>query len=356
MTATQALDTRARPRAGPGRGLLIAVATLYPALLLGLSAAQLVSPRRTGVLALTQVFAPYLFLPLLALLPLVFLRRAALLRLALAACCVVAGVRFAPPLHRSPPAANPTAAQLTVLTWNVYLGNARLDEVRGFLRTKPADVVALQEVGDVDLLVRDADLARLYPHRLVPPRTTARPRDIIILSAYPIVAAIPLDNRADGQAPPPVFWARLDLGQGRRLTVVTAHPTAPDTSPRTCRRPPRPICFAPGRRDAQIAQVRATIAPFLQSGEPLLVVGDFNVTDREPTYRDLTAGLRDAHASAGRGFGHTWHPSFLPRWEPPLLRIDYLLSSPNVTPLATGVDCTPRGSDHCGVSGHFAVE
>jgi len=39
-----------------------------------------------------------------------------------------------------------------------------------------------------------------------------------------------------------------------------------------------------------------------------------------------------------------------------LLRIDYMFTSPNVTPLATSTDCTPRGSDHCIVHGEFEVK
>jgi hypothetical protein len=40
----------------------------------------------------------------------------------------------------------------------------------------------------------------------------------------------------------------------------------------------------------------------------------------------------------------------------PLLRIDYLFSSPNVTPLRMSVDCTPEGSDHCVVRGRFELK
>jgi exonuclease III len=39
-----------------------------------------------------------------------------------------------------------------------------------------------------------------------------------------------------------------------------------------------------------------------------------------------------------------------------VLRIDYMFSSPNVSPLATSVDCTPRGSDHCIVHGEFEIK
>jgi hypothetical protein len=37
-----------------------------------------------------------------------------------------------------------------------------------------------------------------------------------------------------------------------------------------------------------------------------------------------------------------------------LLRIDYLLASPEFVTLAASQDCRPRGSDHCVVSATFS--
>lgn len=360
--------TAVRERGGPGRApgaprppraarnwaAPRAVATLYLALLLALSLLHRLAPREAGVVALTQVFAPYLFLPLPALAPVLIAWRAALPRLLLLACCLVAGARFAPRPHPVPPSADPAAAQVTVLTWNLYIGNRRPDEVRRFLTTGPAEIVALQEVNEETLawLARDERLARLYPHRLLDPRPGTRPRQIVLLSVYPIVAASPRDARSAGPDAAPLVWARLDLGRGRRLVVATAHPVAPDTVLWTCE---RPLCYAPTLRDADLAGVRAAVTPFSGRGEPFLLAGDFNVTEREPAYRALTAGLQDAHARAGRWPGHTWRPHLLLDRALPLLRIDYLLSSAAVTPLGTAVDCTPRGSDHCSLHGRFAV-
>jgi exonuclease III len=38
-----------------------------------------------------------------------------------------------------------------------------------------------------------------------------------------------------------------------------------------------------------------------------------------------------------------------------LLRIDYLLSTPDLRPLHASADCTPRGSDHCIVRAEFEL-
>ena len=333
--------------------VVIGLALSYPLLLLALSLLQVVSPQRSGGFALTQVFAPYLFLSLLALVPLCFLPGAVALRLALVVCCLVGTVRFAPrPLWASAQG-RAAALPLTVMTWNVYAGNPQPDEVRRLLRTKPADIVALQEV-NWRWIVGDAALDRVYPYRS--PIAQSSRLATIVLSSYPIVAVSPRDVLRSGDDGAQALWVQLDLGRGRRLTVVSAHPSRPYLSVRHCA---RPLCFDPATRDTQIAQIRSLIAPFLERGDPLLLLGDFNVTEREPAYRELTAGLQDAHARVGAGPGHTWGPRtlhLLPGLELPLLRIDYLLSGPNVTPLGTTTDCSRRGSDHCILRGRYAVE
>jgi endonuclease/exonuclease/phosphatase family metal-dependent hydrolase len=147
-------------------------------------------------------------------------------------------------------------------------------------------------------------------------------------------------------------WARRDLGGGERLRVITAHPRPAAWG----RGPCLPgLCYDPSRRDAQLASIQALVAPWVAAGEGVLLLGDFNVSEREPGYRDLSAGLQDAYLTVGSGPGATWGPGNWAGRGWPLLRIDYLFSSANVTPLRTATDCTYRGSDHCIVRGTFAL-
>ena len=83
------------------------------------------------------------------------------------------------------------------------------------------------------------------------------------------------------------------------------------------------------------------------SGTPLVLLGDFNIVDREVGYGELSAGLTDAQHAVGLGPGLTWRPEEI-EWLPfGLLRIDYVFSANGLVPLTSGPDCTPRGSDHC---------
>ena len=65
---------------------------------------------------------------------------------------------------------------------------------------------------------------------------------------------------------------------------------------------------------------------------PLLVAGDFNVSDRQPKYRELRRELGDAFHDAGRGLGFSF-PSRTFQGFPELsiIRIDYILYDRSVT-------------------------
>src|SRR3712207_5574069 len=100
----------------------------YPLLLLALEVIHTLTPQRAGMVALTAIFAPYLYLPLVLLLPVVVRYRSGSLLLALVVCAVVFSVRFGPTLISLPPlrypAGGPAAAAptITALTWNLRAG------------------------------------------------------------------------------------------------------------------------------------------------------------------------------------------------------------------------------------------
>ncbi|MGA7731795.1 MAG: endonuclease/exonuclease/phosphatase family protein [Chloroflexia bacterium] len=337
-------------RRTPARRLVFAIASIYPLCLLALSAMHALQPRRTGLLGLSEVFAPYLFLPLLVLLPFAFMRGAALLRVMLVVCAVVYGVRFPPNLISASPAETPGAIQLSVMSWNVMVGDD-YDEVARVLSERPAAIVGLVEA-DWHRLANDPEVAKVYPYRWgVQAGGTVTGQ--ALLSVYPIIQQGIIDMPAEvWSGIPRAAWARLDVGLGRNVVVVVAHPPPA----RMCTRQTFPTnCYDTSTRDKQIAAINAFVQPYLQAWDAVLLMGDFNVTEREPAYNDLSAGLTDAHIAAGSGVGATWRPAQMMGQPFGLLRIDYIFSSLNLMPLTLDVDCTPHGSDHCIVLGTFEV-
>ena len=90
------------------------------------------------------------------------------------------------------------------------------------------------------------------------------------------------------------------------------------------------------RRRRQLAD----LLPRLDTGDGLVVVGDFNATPRWPVYRPLADQLGDGPVESGAA-APTWS------WHgvgPPLLRIDHALTR-GVTTLRSETHRIP-GSDH----------
>lgn len=319
----------------------------YPAFLVALIAFQVVAPQRDGPLALAQVFAPWLFLPLLMLLPHAVLLPTRRLLVALLAALLAFTVHLGPdfvPFGRSTP--DPAAVPVRVTSWNVLISNPPrqvTETVAGF----DADVVGLVEVTrrQAATLTVNAALRARYPTMLMHPEASRA-----LLSRYPVLAeGVRVDPT--GRPGTAVLWARLDLGGGRTLTAFVAHPLPALASPSA----DLPLSWRAAPRDAEIAFVRSLVDAEVAAGRRVLLMGDFNVTDREPGGRALVRGLQDAYEVAGWGGGLSWAPPAFRRRGIALVRIDRVIGGPGTVPTAFDTDCTLYGSDHCVLHATVAV-
>ena len=90
---------------------------------------------------------------------------------------------------------------------------------------------------------------------------------------------------------------------GRDTTLVNVHPTTPERPlVRRARYPSRPASI----RVVPSAVSGTALADLHQRQGPLLVVGDFNTSDRQPLYRELGRELRDTYREVGWGLGYTF--------------------------------------------------
>ena len=82
---------------------------------------------------------------------------------------------------------------------------------------------------------------------------------------------------------------------------------------------------------------------------PTLVGGDFNAPASDIVHRQLARDFVDAFATAGTGWGDTYHRRF------PILRIDHLYATRHFTPVRSRV-VTTRHSDHRMVVADFLMK
>lgn len=324
---------------------------LYGVIVVGIVIAQRIAMPRAGWLALSQVFAPYLFAPLLIGLPLVLLQRARLLRSTLVICSVVFMLAFVVPVRWAVPPATASTPTLKVMSWNVKRrpNETQTQRICAALATATADVVTLIEVNYDEVQCAPA-VSRRFPYRFSRGGTSG---EILLLSRYPLrELPVKIDHAAQRAH---ATIVDVQIGADQIVTVIGAHMPAPNTVVRRRSACQSAVCYDPSRRDAAIRQLHALATDLIRQGRAVILAGDFNLTEREPAYRDLVQGLTDAQRAAGGGVGHTWGvPSGLQTLLP-LLRIDYQFSSLDIQATRTTTDCTMRGSDHCILQTDFSI-
>jgi vancomycin resistance protein VanJ len=92
---------------------------------------------------------------------------------------------------------------------------------------------------------------------------------------------------------------------------------------------------------------------------PVILGGDFNMTDQTQTYRDISKVLKNAHWEAGSGFGFTF-PTSSRRIKrklrlPPLVRIDHLFFNQELLSYAAQTLDDSGGSDHLPIVSEFIL-
>ena len=235
--------------------------------------------------------------------------------------------------------------RLSVLTYNLGNGMADPRRIARFLERTDADLVGVQELAPAQADTLARDLARMYPHQaLVATGFSGKG----LLSRFPIL------SREELQLYPgrPDLRCVVDV-DGVRLQVLVVHPP-----------PPRLMgmryAFDP-LADSQLA----TLAELALQQSPSVLLGDFNMTPRNPVHAQFTsAGLVDAFAAAGVGRGWTLplrvgqtsrfrHGLHRVRLRP-VARVDYIWCTPGVHVEAAWLG-DDAGSDHLPVGARLVL-
>jgi len=185
------------------------------------------------------------------------------------------------------------------------------------------DIVVMQ---DSSPLMRGRDPERPGPMFGLP--EVKREAQYVIASRWPLVGCT--TARADS-AEAPLAFARCTVDRpGGAFEIVDVHLESPRTGLVAARQEGFDgIDLWQSNHAGRVAQARARAAVLRTSAHPLVLGGDLNAPDASATMQALFAiGLRDAFATAGRGWGHTYGHRMRPRFS--FLRIDHVLVSDDV--------------------------
>lgn len=250
------------------------------------------------------------------------------------------GARY---LRRSPSAQPASTADLTVMSFNTLAWQREGHDLVASILSADPDLVGLQEIGPRGAAYLARTLAGRYPYTYVTPSPDSH--GAAVLSRFPLAEAASFRVTDTGH-----WWQRFLVETPRGpVTYLNVHTRIPyvRTTHRRLGLPRLPREFHSERRTAEI---RTLVELLDQIDGPVLITGDFNMTERSADHRAVAARLRDAYRAVGRGLGHTFpRLGSFPRTFPapwPLLRLDYVWHSEHFQPLAAWVGDAGRSDHH----------
>lgn len=238
-------------------------------------------------------------------------------------------------LLQAPAAGEGAHDDLTVVQFNARHSNRQVGDFVAALLRDPArrpEIVVVQEVSPLVLLQLGA-LDAAYPNGVL--RAEYSAYGVAIFTSLHLADDETL--RMPGAANHAVRL-RLRLPRsGRQLTLIETHAVWPLGTQ------------VAARRNAELAFVAGLAAQ--SAGEPVVLVGDLNVTPYSPHFRALERAAGLTSNLRGRWPVGTW-PGWMPAWA--AIPIDHLLVSPQVQVLERRVGPS-FGSDHYAVTTRLRV-
>ncbi|MEM8862042.1 MAG: endonuclease/exonuclease/phosphatase family protein, partial [Chloroflexota bacterium] len=184
-----------------------------------------------------------------------------------------------------------------------------------------------------------------YPHQAFDPSGYG----IGLLSKHPIVQQEWLRPPTNGR---PILHAELNV-DGQPLHVFVVHISWPTILTETSYGIPRGLHEYWQAQEIYFLQQQAEAVD-----GPVVILGDFNMSDQSHSYKELSAEFGDAFRDGGWGLGFTY-PNYRPvlghEIETPLLRIDYIFYDEAMQIEQADVKCFEGGSDHCALQAIFEL-
>jgi vancomycin resistance protein VanJ len=319
-------------------------ATVFHSYALGSSALTLLSALvgdRWDVVALFNHIVPLALLPALALLPGSLAARRPRLALLLVPSLLALLRWYGPQFLPRSSSARTQAPHFRLLTYNIHAETEQLQPMLAVIGAVDADVVAIQELSPAAATTFARELAADYPYQALHPNHTNPILGQGLLSRYPIET----DE----------YW-QVHLGHQRAVIVIAERPIVVYNTHPIHPFVPSDGSVLPFNLRPRQQEIDELLRRAQADAGAVLLVGDFNMSDRSAPYRQITQRYQDAYREVGWGLGLTCPdlryqqalaPEFpMPLPLPPLTRIDYIFHSAAVRPTAIRVWPDSGGSDH----------
>jgi vancomycin resistance protein VanJ len=326
------------------RGIVVGGCWLYAVSIIGLVILWISRPQLPPFLALVGSFAPFLFVPALAVFLLAGIIRS---RGAFIAGMVILtvfmglyGSLFLPRVGRC---ACQTSKELRVMTFNLGLHLGRPEELLRIIEEQEADIITVQEMTSETAWLFEQELGLQYPHNVL----TSGTETTGLFSRYPIVKEEWIKPAGGGRS----YIQAVAEWNGEAVTIFVVHPLPPGLE--WYRDTAIPIGLndiAPQRQIEEVTRHAASTEGFV------LILGDFNMGEYARGYSIIAEEFVDAYREAGWGFGFTFPKGLRisERSVPgPFTRVDYIFHSKNLYANRARVGCG-GGSDHCYVLAEIA--
>lgn len=281
--------------------------------------------------ALLDNFAPYLFFPVIIGLLIALLLRARRLSGVYLLVSLIAllwvGLTLIPNQFVG---ASDDGKRIEIISFNLFPENTQLDEVADWISTHSPDILALQEIPeDVSAFT---ELASSYDYTTSLDSIT----DSIVYSRYPILESesVALDDWL-------IQRLLLDI-EGSQVVFYNLHLFMPLNENETTWLVLR---YDDARRDSQI---KGLLEQVETETLPVILAGDFNMTEWSPIYAELASQLQDAYRNSSWGIGATFPAGAFEELNagyPRLFRLDYIWYSEPIV-ASSAIVGTNLGSDH----------
>ena len=218
---------------------------------------------------------------------------------------------------------------LTVMTFNTLAWQREGRDLEASIVSADPDIVGLQEIGPRGAEHLVQAFADRLPYHYV--TSAASSSGAAVLSRYPL--RDPVSFRA---SPRGHWWQRMTIETpGGPITYLNIHTRIPHVrkTRRMIGRLRIPLEFHAERRRVEVRRLAGMLE---EIDGPVIVGGDFNMTEHSPDHRLMSRRLRDAYQAVGAGLGHSYpragsFPHAFPApW--PILRLDYVWHSAHFEP------------------------